>query len=481
MVHLVQDMAQPEHTRNDQHRFAFGAQQPSLYEHWTLISLLGDNDAGIPPIENADAFFDGYPSVRLPTFRDYFHNAAGQGLADYSNRNFVTQETNYDDERSLRKCFHYSEPTLDDPNTSLTVREVRSGAIGPDGDEYCCEEFTEWTYVSRPDDRVQNARDVDAYHTLYSSLDYETRRYTADRQVFSLSPSSFHTRAALLVPRAVGYSAGFIEHFFRGRLDVRWEPGAPGQSLVITNRSDDAIGADAEITAVMRATPEYFRRDTSDDTALIFRGKMADLVPAFNGIPAGGSVTIPHVQPPADLRIGDVLPSFETRIAIRGTLGSEADAVVTHVRPPGGSVGRKIVNFDDWIPAGVQPPYFDNAYAISAGDLYGVMGGTLLWAPSSYVDSAVYAGYGYANKATFWWKSPVEKPEFVLMNLEHPASFRIDISPHRSYDASVFQTVELGPWQRVVIKLPESGVARFTVRQAAGKVTPFYIDDVSWE
>ncbi len=38
LMHLIEDMGQPEHTRNDQHRFPFWDRHASNYEVWTLDS-----------------------------------------------------------------------------------------------------------------------------------------------------------------------------------------------------------------------------------------------------------------------------------------------------------------------------------------------------------------------------------------------------------------------------------------------------------
>ncbi len=80
MVHLVQDMAQPEHTRNDQH--AIGSHVSglhftagSLYEEWTYRNLI-PIDTRLP---DADSYFSGYDLVKLPNYRDYFWGGKRNG------------------------------------------------------------------------------------------------------------------------------------------------------------------------------------------------------------------------------------------------------------------------------------------------------------------------------------------------------------------------------------------------------------------
>lgn len=122
LVHLVQDMAQPEHTRNDQHLWAFQDSEASIWEVW--------GDRNLQNADTAPVDFLGYPSVRLPDYASYFHTdhtengrRAGKGMADYSNRNFVTQDTNYHDEAEWNcpgfsnewpKCARYVEPRIEE-------------------------------------------------------------------------------------------------------------------------------------------------------------------------------------------------------------------------------------------------------------------------------------------------------------------------------------------------------------------------------
>jgi hypothetical protein len=79
VIHVVQDMAQPQHTRNDLHAFP-----PSLYERY---------------IDRADIRRNlNYAAGSIPSFarpRDFFVNDQGTGLAQYSNRSFITQGTNF--------------------------------------------------------------------------------------------------------------------------------------------------------------------------------------------------------------------------------------------------------------------------------------------------------------------------------------------------------------------------------------------------
>jgi len=55
----------------------------------------------------------------------------------------------------------------------------------------------------------------------------------------------YQTWAERLLPRAVAYSAGVMNYFFRGKIDiaVRWQNAANQYRITITNRSGEALGA----------------------------------------------------------------------------------------------------------------------------------------------------------------------------------------------------------------------------------------------
>ena len=86
VAHLVQDMGQPQHTRNDIHG---GVPLLGLNE----LSLFEDRIEGRPEQYN----YTGYP---VPTFNQRQHfwwtnDGTGRGLAEFTNRNFISDTTNF--------------------------------------------------------------------------------------------------------------------------------------------------------------------------------------------------------------------------------------------------------------------------------------------------------------------------------------------------------------------------------------------------
>ncbi|HYC91495.1 MAG TPA: hypothetical protein VEO54_19910, partial [Thermoanaerobaculia bacterium] len=309
-IHLVQDMAQPEHTRNDQHLIGSewlfdDAPEASLYEEWALTHL-------VPP---AAVSYDGYPNVSLPSTLDYFGDGLSRGLAEFANANYVTQDTNYDDEMRAGRCYyHPAAPRLDAavPRTQIVDEAVRDAA----GNTFTVT-VIERIYTSFPRDFYQPTSDTDPNHTFHSAVDLETREITGPK--FSLADQSYLSRAALLIPRAVGYSAGYLDHFFRGSISVQWAPVADSTpkryNITVTNTSAEPIRAGAVLTIAYVAGQKYLRTTADDDMALILSRDLAELAP-------GASQTFNDVSVPY-LREDDDIRAFERHAVVRGTLGEE--------------------------------------------------------------------------------------------------------------------------------------------------------------
>jgi hypothetical protein len=91
IVHLLQNMAVPAHTRLDIHPdeetfgSVVGQYQQDMYELYTATATLS---------------YGGYVMQPIPfnKFDDYWHtDSGGKGLADFTNRNFLSRNTNLDD------------------------------------------------------------------------------------------------------------------------------------------------------------------------------------------------------------------------------------------------------------------------------------------------------------------------------------------------------------------------------------------------
>ena len=111
IVHLVQDMAQPQHTRNDMHSGILGYGHKSVYELYLDCRATGGRVQAIDNYQDyyldacGSLTYTGYATPVFTKYSDYFstRDGSGKGLADYSNRNFFTAGTNLSS-HSKRGC-----------------------------------------------------------------------------------------------------------------------------------------------------------------------------------------------------------------------------------------------------------------------------------------------------------------------------------------------------------------------------------------
>lgn len=264
VIHLLQDGAQPQHTRNDSHAppwvsAGHNAPNGAAYEAFTDFRVTGNasgyfnnpiremNDnlpslSQLPPL-----VFDGYP---IPTFSQpvkffttrYDNPGSGngainarRGMADFSNRNFFTAGTY----PGFRECVP--------PGTSPCSRQPGPTYPLPEND---ITDTSVYTAIQVPGDVIVNGQTV--MTTMYtrhvvdsvnpSYADRLPAQFAGKVPVVSKSSFAFFTGglpdiqtnlrfenfiydADVLLPRAVAYSAGMINFFFRGQLTVTSPPG----------------------------------------------------------------------------------------------------------------------------------------------------------------------------------------------------------------------------------------------------------------
>jgi len=239
-IHLLQDAAQPQHTRNDYHGPGAGSQEGAFEGYINARVLQGvDTDDDGAAGEYVRGFFKdrvelpqislgAYPNVMFSTpLRFFTTRPAGSatfdptgrmGLADYSNRGFFTggtlpmASTGYQAPPTNKQVFNH----VNLPCGGLLHGDSRLAVV------LCGHYF----YVV-PDNAVPGYDDNLA--SGYSSIDaplmadgiFLTGNDSRPVSVgYGLGPEELDLTADLAIPRAIGYSAGLIDYFFRGSLEV---------------------------------------------------------------------------------------------------------------------------------------------------------------------------------------------------------------------------------------------------------------------
>ena len=235
VVHLVQDMGQPQHTRNDPHAGVCGVTgAKSVYEKYIEARAKGGEfiTPGGTPVLPTPLNYTGYP---IPQFNDYVSYFTTQhldganllthrGLADYSNRGFFSAGTNM-----FAPANDYSFPEQNPPAYGrIDVSVDWSGSPLPNNAK------VELLTHTVPD--TLTGETPSAALTSFGLWDqFLEKRSLLSR--YTLTRRNYDDMANLLIPRTVAYSAGLINYFFRGRLETQHSTQNGELRVVVKNVS----------------------------------------------------------------------------------------------------------------------------------------------------------------------------------------------------------------------------------------------------
>ncbi len=232
IVHILQDMGQPQHTRNDPH----SGKGNELIEEWitghesavegyiearatgsSTYQVGGPGGVTRTYLNHAPLNYDGYP---IPTFHGYAEAWStsqgvdgivnGKGLADYSNRGFFSFGTGlgnneYHHPSNDRSYYQYARSVRNE-----SIDEMQYYLRGKVNDRLF--PFMEKQDVALTTESVWKDSFTNEHDLLYGQ-ELEKYKYTTDLTVYDET-------VALTIPRAVAYSAGLINYFFRGRMEI---------------------------------------------------------------------------------------------------------------------------------------------------------------------------------------------------------------------------------------------------------------------
>ncbi len=377
IVHHLQDMAQPQHVRNDAHYdglsgllgpiFTLGFIHPSRFEKY---SAFGEGRARIDSTLNTgeiDAAFPTYrPTLRTP--RDFWL-ANGAGISEYTNGNFLSQRTNFvADAAGLA----YANPSFPRPvpaaATEVSVTEAFApGQVPAVVRQFCSNvgldqcKMTFWssivsdmlanTSTVNPRASTESAFDEDL-NGLMINYDNETGTIQTGR-LFSLNRLNFDAAYPFLIPKAVSYSAGLINYFFRGQMEINL-PSAGVYSVVdhatescadncgfrkvklkLKNKTHGEAMTSGSLVAVVK-----FRRNTCYRPDLSSEFILFSCRSSEEEIAVSDGIQIVAMNPEEELELeftfGTVIPINATdiflQVVFRGTLGSEQGAVAVTTR-----------------------------------------------------------------------------------------------------------------------------------------------------
>ncbi|MCK9418016.1 MAG: hypothetical protein M0R70_01400 [Nitrospirae bacterium] len=310
VVHLLEDMAVPAHVRND------------FRSHLTYHGITSMNPIkwfGNPFEDyikgNPDLISSATKTIELPAFSnprvtDYWDTdqiGSVLGLAEFTNANY------------------FSDSTI--PNNNPTSEHIyTSPQINIDSiNQYLCTDYlpgsnTPTKYVSRkqcPAD--QSSVDHFAALSLINS-EVETAGNNPQIKEVWLDNNVHNTYAKELLPRAIGYSAGLLNYFFRGKLGITQVSGGIKVKNLGTETMSSYIDQATQTTI---GTITLFYDDTSGNRAFL-----ADL-DLTTPLEPGAQTDVISFAPPSD----NITPKRYI-VVFRGKLGNEEGAVIGKVALP---------------------------------------------------------------------------------------------------------------------------------------------------
>jgi hypothetical protein len=302
-VHLVQDMAVPAHTRGDLHADIFPASSivgREHYEDYTKINvgkLLTYTSVPFSYWNLSISTLAPRQFWDLDTYTGSTPYISGYiGLAEFTNANFFSDDTIFK---------NYPHPAKANTTAAQVEQYARDGH-----------------------------RDTVHYIQGYTSqrlaaYSYLNKWLSPDQWEYNLDDFVYEDYASQLIPRAVGYSAGLLDYFFRGNIEITLpdkgvysfsDASGAGftnitlQAKNITSNGDDMPDGSIELVV------KYRYSATDDYSYKVFPEKNN-----IRSIPRDNTVelTFDLSQDPLPFTVMDI----SIQVVYRGRLGKEDGAV----------------------------------------------------------------------------------------------------------------------------------------------------------
>lgn len=305
VIHHLQDMGQPQHSRNDIHPPLLP--RHSFYERYSARHL----DGRILNFVQAQP----YPVPTLPTARHYWHLPGGtqptfQGMAAFTSENYVTIGSSFGT-NGARILAHPDFPLPNgwnpDGSPKVLVREDREVQLWTGQRRRGQLDYVRGTVH----DGLVPARSRQGQRLAATSILDRPLLLRGRSRTFAENSAIFEDMYPVLVPRMVAFSAGLINHFFRGRLDFR--RNVDDSRWVVENRSGTTVNGVLKGQAI-NGQLQVFHEDGA--------GRRRALPGAVwtVSLAAGQTRTLSFPDPPAGTR--------RLVAVFRGQVGEDGDATL---------------------------------------------------------------------------------------------------------------------------------------------------------
>ncbi len=288
VIHHIQDMAQPQHTRNDSHLDVWsGKDVPPITNVSRLEKRALSRSVAERLQEYAAAATPVYPTyaTKFSTPRSFWING-GAGMAEYSSLNFVSEGTNFRMQNNVALAnvdFPSPAPAgsqdftiaqlANDP-TFLPAANSQFVAEQCGADLSLCKIAMLKTVGQDPltgatfsNDYASTFsvfdQDLAQYGATFTVVDPQTGQSTNSQRRFAINHYNIDAAYKFLIPKAVGYSAGLLNYFFRGQLSVQ-APDA-GVFAIVDHTPDDTTTSGCGTPCGFRTLKLKVKNTTSYD------------------------------------------------------------------------------------------------------------------------------------------------------------------------------------------------------------------------
>lgn len=325
-IHLIQDMSQPSHVRNDAHLEdtigSFPFRWLERLENWAsgnrpLASAFMDQPAVFPTMGFNTSVNGLVPITALWDTDTYTFTSTSPptgtdvGLAEYTNANFFSDDTI--NSPQIRHQFPF--PSVNIQDYAICSDQAPPGSFAT----------RRWylSRLSRTPEGVCPQQGPD--HFLVAS-------FLPSTQSNLISPSSrmdsrvYEDYARELLPRAVGYSAALINYFFRGQLMVTSVLGGGSQvTLRVQNMNTEMMDSyiDPNTGSSIGKIEVFYDKIGINERQYLVGQNLQQ------ALPFQATIDLPSFPAPLDnANPGHYLVVF------RGKLGEEKGAVIAKVAAP---------------------------------------------------------------------------------------------------------------------------------------------------
>ncbi|MBN2601341.1 MAG: hypothetical protein JXR87_05065, partial [Candidatus Marinimicrobia bacterium] len=235
-IHFIQDAAVPDHARNDTHLlngdpFGFVNKLAGSFrciEGWAdwntnLLYSFSDNPIFPSTHFNHILYTTAIPISNLIDSNSYDGTnpttSMEQGLAEYANANFVSEDT---------ICTDYLDPDHKHyfPYPKFSSTDLDIVANGEKAPELITAYDDKQDYV-RYIKKIQHGETMNHFLKLGY---FSTAAPLVLKKTLFIDDLCHKDYASMLIPRAVGYSAALINYFFRGEIEISLPVSDPGSN-----------------------------------------------------------------------------------------------------------------------------------------------------------------------------------------------------------------------------------------------------------